>query len=126
MPKDVAGRKVALEKATSTLAMAAAIPEERRVLVDCSPVEIFKAVKNDVEIAGLRKAGRRDCAALCAASTAGSRRGWAAWAAASNSNVRRLLDDVEGVCGSRRWRVGRLRLAGAALGADGRRARSRQ
>ena len=45
--------------------MAAAIPEERRVLVDCSPVEIFKAVKNDVEIAGLRKAGRRDCAALC-------------------------------------------------------------
>ena len=32
------------------------------MLVDCSPVEIFKAVKNDVEIAGLRKAGRRDCA----------------------------------------------------------------
>jgi Xaa-Pro aminopeptidase len=59
------GRKVALEKATSTLAMAAAIPEERRILVDCSPVEIFKAVKNDVEIAGLRKSGRRDCAALC-------------------------------------------------------------
>ena len=54
-----------MEKATSTLAMAAAIPEERRVLVDCSPVEVYKAVKNDVEIAGLRKAGRRDCAALC-------------------------------------------------------------
>ena len=32
--------------------------------MDCSPVEIFKAVKNDVEIAGLRKAGRRDCAAV--------------------------------------------------------------
>ena len=60
-----AGRKVALEKATSTLAMAAAIPEERRILVDCSPVEVFKAAKNDVEIEGLRKAGRRDCAALC-------------------------------------------------------------
>ena len=28
--------------------------------MDCSPVEIFKAVKNDVEIAGLRKAGRED------------------------------------------------------------------
>ena len=52
-----AGRKVALEKATSTLAMAAAIPEERRILVDCSPVEVFKAAKNDVEIAGLRKSG---------------------------------------------------------------------
>ena len=60
-----AGRKVALEKATSTLAMAAAIPEERRILVDCSPVEVFKAAKNDVELAGLRKAGIRDCAALC-------------------------------------------------------------
>ena len=45
--------------------MAAAIPEERRILLDFSPVETFKAAKNDVEIAGLRKAGRRDCAALC-------------------------------------------------------------
>jgi len=63
--KRCTGRKVALEKATSTLAMAAAIPEERRILLDFSPVETFKAAKNDVEIAGLRKAGRRDCAALC-------------------------------------------------------------
>ena len=37
--------------------MAAAIPEDRRILVDCSPVEVFKAAKNDVEIAGLRKSG---------------------------------------------------------------------
>ena len=55
--KRCGNRKVALEKATSTLAMAAAIPEERRILVDCSPVEVFKAAKNDVEIAGLRKSG---------------------------------------------------------------------
>ena len=37
--------------------MAAAIPEERRILLDFSPVETFKAAKNDVEIAGLRKSG---------------------------------------------------------------------
>ena len=42
------------------------------------------------------------------------------------AGARVALDDVEGVCGSRRRRVGRLGLAGAALGADGRRARSRQ
>lgn len=55
---------MALEKATATLAMAAAIPVAERRLVDSSPVEVFKAVKNDVEIEGLRAAGARDCAAL--------------------------------------------------------------
>ena len=44
--------------------MAAAIPEERECWWTALHVEILKAVKNDVEIAGLRKAGRRDCAAV--------------------------------------------------------------
>ena len=39
------------------------------------------------------------------------------------AGARGALDDVEGVCGSRRRCVGRLGRAGAALGADGRRAR---
>ena len=55
---------VVLERASATLAMAAAIDACRVRLVDASPVELFKASKNDVEIAGLRAAGLRDCAVL--------------------------------------------------------------
>lgn len=56
--------KVMLERATTTLAMAAEIAPEQRVLVDASPVELFKAKKNDVEKAGLERAGRKDAAAV--------------------------------------------------------------
>ena len=60
---DNKGAKVMLEKATTTLAMAADIPPEQRVLVDASPVELFKAKKNEVERRGLERAGIKDAAA---------------------------------------------------------------
>ena len=44
--------QVMLERATTTLAMAAAIVPEQRVLVDASPVELFKAKKNEVDCSG--------------------------------------------------------------------------
>mmetsp|Transcript_13516 Transcript_13516/g.22477 ORF Transcript_13516/g.22477 Transcript_13516/m.22477 type:complete len:703 (+) Transcript_13516:98-2206(+) len=56
--------KVMLERATTTLAMAADIAPEQRVLVDASPVELFKAKKNEVERRGLERAGRKDAAAV--------------------------------------------------------------
>ena len=56
--------KVMLERATTTLAMAADIAPEQRLLVDASPVELFKAKKNGVEKAGLERAGRKDAAAV--------------------------------------------------------------
>lgn len=52
---DTAGAKVMLERATTTLAMAADIAAEQRVLVDASPVELFKAKKNAVERSGPRQ-----------------------------------------------------------------------
>ena len=52
-----------LDKTTTTLAMAADIAPEQRVLVDASPVELFKAKKNEVERRGLERAGRKDAAA---------------------------------------------------------------
>ena len=55
--------KVMLDKTTTTLAMAADIAPEQRVLVDASPVELFKAKKNEVERRGLERAGRKDAAA---------------------------------------------------------------
>ncbi|KAJ1459728.1 peptidase M24, structural domain-containing protein [Pelagophyceae sp. CCMP2097] len=55
-------RAVVLERATTTLAMAQAIPAERRRLVDASCVERFKAVKNGVEVAGIKRAGLIDAA----------------------------------------------------------------
>jgi len=75
---------------------------------------VYKAVKNDVEIAGLRKAGRRDCAALC---------GFYGWL---ETRLGRVGDGVELKFQGRVDGVCRLGRAGAALGADGRRARSRQ
>jgi len=56
---------VMLERGTTTMAMAAALPEARRRLVDTSPVEALKARKNEAEVAGLISAGRKDAAALC-------------------------------------------------------------
>ena len=56
--------RVMLERATTTLAMAADIAPEQRVLVDSSPVELFKAQKNVVERSGLERAGRKDAAAV--------------------------------------------------------------
>jgi len=47
------------------MAMAAALPDARRRLVDTSPVEALKARKNEAEVAGLVSAGRKDAAALC-------------------------------------------------------------
>ena len=44
--------------------MAADIAPEQRLLVDASPVELFKAKKNGVEKAGLERAGRKDAAAV--------------------------------------------------------------
>ena len=55
---------VVLERSSATLAMAAALDPSRLRRVAASPVETFKASKNAVEIAGLRSAGARDCAAL--------------------------------------------------------------
>mmetsp|Transcript_2241 Transcript_2241/g.6364 ORF Transcript_2241/g.6364 Transcript_2241/m.6364 type:complete len:357 (-) Transcript_2241:84-1154(-) len=54
-----------LERGTTTMAMAAALPDARRRLVDTSPVEALKARKNEAEVAGLVSAGRKDAAALC-------------------------------------------------------------
>ena len=56
--------QVMLERATTTLAMAAQIPPAQRVLVDASPVELFKAKKNAIERSGLERAGRKDAAAV--------------------------------------------------------------
>eukprot|EP00312_Isochrysidales_sp_CCMP1244_P008967 CAMPEP_0196715046 /NCGR_PEP_ID=MMETSP1090-20130531/76018_1 /TAXON_ID=37098 /ORGANISM="Isochrysis sp, Strain CCMP1244" /LENGTH=405 /DNA_ID=CAMNT_0042055151 /DNA_START=62 /DNA_END=1277 /DNA_ORIENTATION=- len=56
---------VMLERGTTTMAMAAALPDARRRLVDTSPVEALKARKNEAEVAGLVSAGRKDAAALC-------------------------------------------------------------
>ena len=47
-----------LERATTTLAMAADIARAQRMLVDASPVELFKARKNEFERRGLERAGR--------------------------------------------------------------------
>ena len=61
---DGVGAQVMLERATTTLAMAADVTADQRVLVDASPVELFKAQKNHVERDGLERAGRKDAAAV--------------------------------------------------------------
>lgn len=53
-----------LERKSTTQAMAAGVPPERRQLVDVSPVEQFKATKNAAEVEGLVSAGRKDAAAI--------------------------------------------------------------
>lgn len=55
---------VMLERTSTTQAMAAGIPPERRQLVDVSPVEQLKAIKNAAEVKGLVSAGRKDAAAI--------------------------------------------------------------
>jgi len=61
---DDAHTKVMLERSTTTLAMAASIPPSQRHLVDASPVELFKARKNQTERNGLAAAGVKDAAAV--------------------------------------------------------------
>ena len=55
---------VMLERTSTTQAMAAGIPPDRRQLVDVSPVEQLKAIKNAAEVKGLVSAGRKDAAAI--------------------------------------------------------------
>ena len=55
---------VMLERKSTTQAMAAGVPAERRQLVDVSPVEQLKATKNAAEVEGLVSAGRKDAAAI--------------------------------------------------------------
>ena len=55
---------VMLERTSTTQAMAAGIPPKRRQLVDVSPVEQLKAIKNADEVKGLVSAGRKDAAAI--------------------------------------------------------------
>ena len=72
--------KVMLERATTTLAMAAEIAPEQRVLVDASPVELFKAKKNDVErrlaSRGQAERTRRRSSRTSRGSSAHCFRGW--------------------------------------------------
>jgi len=55
---------VMLERTSTTQAMAAGIPAQRRQLVDVSPVEQLKATKNALEVQGLVSAGCKDAAAI--------------------------------------------------------------
>lgn len=63
-PKLVSGKKVLIEPSSCSLALLSLVPDAMRVM-DVSPVEKFKATKNDKEIEGLRNACRRDSLALC-------------------------------------------------------------
>jgi len=55
-----------LEKSTCSLAMRSALQvEDEALMVDASPIEIFKARKNEVELAGIREASMKDSAAIC-------------------------------------------------------------
>jgi Xaa-Pro aminopeptidase len=64
VPHVLSGKRVLLEPCSASLALFSLVPQEHRVK-DASPVELFKAVKNEREIEGLRQSSRRDSAAIC-------------------------------------------------------------
>jgi len=60
----LSGRTVFLEPATCSMAIMDLVPENKRIL-DLSPVERLKAMKNEAEMEGLRQASIRDSLAIC-------------------------------------------------------------
>lgn len=60
----IAGKHVLVEPSSYSLAVLNLVPADLRV-ADMSPVEKFKAIKNDKEIECLRKASHKDSQAIC-------------------------------------------------------------
>eukprot|EP00929_Paragymnodinium_shiwhaense_P037812 TRINITY_DN20078_c0_g3_i3.p1 TRINITY_DN20078_c0_g3~~TRINITY_DN20078_c0_g3_i3.p1 ORF type:complete len:402 (+),score=58.49 TRINITY_DN20078_c0_g3_i3:103-1308(+) len=60
----VHGKRTFLDPASCSLAIMSLVASEMRIL-GTSPVELFKARKNDKEAEGLRQASKRDSTALC-------------------------------------------------------------
>ena len=65
VPKLSATQRLWLDPHKANQAIYAVVPDQSVVWLSDSPVGLMKSVKNDVEVAGVREAHKRDAAAMC-------------------------------------------------------------